>query len=148
MPGRAGWQLIATTVTEPTAVAVNGGPVELCQPGPSIELHGSLTALANSAGQARTVNTLPLEQYVADVAPSESPSSWADLGGAGPQGQDWGFQQSEAQTVAARSYVEANPLGYGGYADTCDQTCQSYPGWRTRRPPPYWPRRTRPVRSW
>ena len=58
------------------------------------------------------------------------------LGGAGPQGQDWGFQQSEAQTVAARSYVEANPLGYGGYADTCDQTCQSYPGWRTRRPAP------------
>ena len=30
--------------------------------------------------------------------------------------------------MAARSYVEANPLGYGGYADTCDQTCQSYPG--------------------
>ena len=56
------------------------------------------------------------------------PSTWAALGGAGPQGQNWGFQQSEAQTVAARSYVEANPLGYGGYADTCDQTCQSYPG--------------------
>ena len=45
-----------------------------------------------------------------------------------PQGEPWGFQQSEAQTVAARSYVEANPLGYGGYADTCDQTCQTYPG--------------------
>jgi hypothetical protein len=30
--------------------------------------------------------------------------------------------------VAAHSYVEANPLGFGGYADTCDQTCQSYPG--------------------
>src|SRR6185312_10190383 len=43
-------------------------------------------------------------------------------------GQNWGFQQSEAQTVAARSFVEANPLGFGGYADTCDQTCQSYPG--------------------
>ena len=56
------------------------------------------------------------------------PRAWATLGGAGPQGENWGFQQSEAQTVAARSYVEANPLGYGGYADTCDQTCQSYPG--------------------
>jgi SpoIID/LytB domain protein len=121
-------QPVATNVTEPTAAATNGGPVELCQPGPSIEMHGSLTALANSLGQARTVNTVPLEQYVADVAPAESPSSWATLGGAGPQGEPWGFQQSEAQTVAARSYVEANPLSYGGYADTCDQTCQSYPG--------------------
>ena len=100
--------------------------------GPSIEVHGTLTALANSIGQARTVNTLPLEQYVADVAPAESPSTWATLGGAGPQGQTWGFQQTEAQTVAARSYVEANPLGYGGYADTCDQTCQSYPGMKIR----------------
>ena len=120
----------ATDVTNPTAVANNGGPVELCQPGPSIELHGSLTALAPSPGQARTINTVPLEEYVADVAPSESPSSWATLGAAldEPQGEPWGFQQSEAQTVAARSYVEASPLGYGGYADTCDQTCQTYPG--------------------
>jgi SpoIID/LytB domain protein len=126
--GQGGWVLAAGAVTQPTAAATNGGPVELCQPGASIELHGSLTALANSLEQARTVNTVPLEQYVADVAPSESPSTWAALGGPGPQGQNWGFQQSEAQTVAARSYVEANPLGFGGYADTCDQTCQSYPG--------------------
>jgi SpoIID/LytB domain protein len=126
--GQGGWVLAAAAVTQPTAAATNGGPVELCQPGPSIEMHGTLTALANSAGQARTVNTLPLDQYVADVAPSESPSTWATLGGAGPQGQNWGFQQSEAQTVAARSYVESNPLSFGGYADTCDQTCQSYPG--------------------
>ena len=126
--GQGGWQLAASNVAEPTATADNGGPVELCQAGPSIEMHGSLTALAISAGQAGTVNTLPLEQYVADVAPAESPSSWATLGGPGPQAEPWGFQQSEAQTVAARSYVESNPLGYGGYADTCDQTCQSYPG--------------------
>ena len=126
--GQGGWQLAASGVTQPNAAATNGGPIELCQPGAPIEMHGSLTALANSDGAARTVNTLPLELYVADVAPSESPSSWAALGGAGPQGEAWGFQQSEAQTVAARSYVEADPLGYGGYADTCDQTCQSYPG--------------------
>jgi SpoIID/LytB domain protein len=128
--GQGGWVLAPNggAVTEPTAAASNGGPVELCQPGPSIEMHGTLSALANSAGQARTVNTLALEQYVADVAPAESPSTWATLGGPGPQGQNWGFQQSEAQTVAARSYVEASPLGFGGYADTCDQTCQSYPG--------------------
>jgi SpoIID/LytB domain protein len=126
--GQGGWQMVATGMAEPNAAATNGGPIQLCQPGQSIELHGSLTALANSNGQARTVNTVPLEDYVADVAPSESSSSWAALGGPGPQGQNWGFQQSEAQTVAARSYVEASPLGFGGYADTCDQTCQSYPG--------------------
>jgi SpoIID/LytB domain protein len=132
--GQGGWQLTGTAITEPTAVATNGGPVELCQPGPGIVMHGSLSAVATSSGQARTVNTLPLEQYVADVAPSESPSTWGTLGGAGPQGQNWGFQQSEAQTVAARSYVEANPLGYGGYADTCDQACQSYPGMKYETP--------------
>jgi SpoIID/LytB domain protein len=126
--GQGGWQLIGSSVTQPTAAASNGGPVVLCQPVTNIQMHGTLTALATSTAQARTVNTLPLESYVADVSPSESPSSWAALGGAGPQGQDWGFQQSEAQTVAARSYVEASPLGYAGYADTCDQSCQSYPG--------------------
>jgi SpoIID/LytB domain protein len=112
----------------PTFTAQNGGPVDICQGGPSIEVHGSVGELYNSDQQTRTINTLPLEQYVADVAPAESPTSWATLGGTGPQSQDWGFQQSEAQTVAARSYVESSPLSYGGYADTCDQGCQSYPG--------------------
>ncbi len=118
------------TAGDPVASAVGGGPVNLCTAGGTIEVHGTLGALTNSLEQSRTVNTVPIEQYVADVAPAESPSTWASLGGAGPQGQPWGFQQSEAQTVAARSYVEASPLGYGGYADTCDQFCQSYPGMR------------------
>ncbi len=118
------------TASDPVASAAGGGPVNLCTSGGTIEVHGTLGALTNSLSQSRTVNTVPIEQYVADVAPAESPSSWASLGGAGPQGQPWGFQQSEAQTVAARSYVEASPLGYGGYADTCDQFCQSYPGMR------------------
>ena len=50
------------------------------------------------------------------------------MGGAGPQGMDWGFQELEAQAVAVRSYVLANLGGYGGYADTCDLTCQTYRG--------------------
>jgi len=120
------------TATEPTASTSDGGPIDLCTlydgQADTIEMHGTLTALLNSDGAERTVNTVPIEEYVADVAPAESPSSWSLLGGAGPQGLAWGFQQSEAQTVAARSYVESDPLGYGGYADTCDQTCQSYPG--------------------
>ena len=87
----------------------------------------------NSTSQARSVNTLPLEQYVADTVPGESPSGWASLGGAGPQGMNWGFQELEAQAVAVRSYVLANLGGYGGYADTCDLTCQTYRGTSTRR---------------
>jgi len=121
------WTAVGTA-SEPTASAADGGPVNLCTVNGTIDVHGSLTALQNSVGAERTVNTVPIEQYVADVAPAESPSSWSLLGGSGPQGLAWGFQQSEAQTVAVRSYVEANPMGYGGYADTCDQTCQSYPG--------------------
>ena len=99
-------------------------------------------------GRPATVNTLPLEQYVADVAPAESPSTLGRARRGRAPGRDWGFQQSEAQTVAARSYVEASPLGYGGYADTCDQTCQSYPGMKYETPTSMRPRKIRPGRSW
>jgi peptidoglycan hydrolase-like amidase len=91
-------------------------------------VQGTLTALFNSSHAARTVNTLPLEEYVADTVPGESPSYWATLGGPGPGGRNWGFQELEAQAVAVRSYVLANLGGYGGYADTCDLTCQTYRG--------------------
>ena len=80
------------------------------------------------AAYRRTVNVVPLEQYVADVVPNESPAGWGSLGGAGPQGQPWGFQELEAQAVAARSYVMAGLGSYGGYADTCDLACQTYRG--------------------
>jgi len=118
---------VATNQTNPVASPV-GGLLTLCVSGYSPTVHGTLTATYNSLGQARSVNTLPLEQYVADTVPGESPSGWAGLGGAGPQGMDWGFQELEAQAVAVRSYVLANPGGYGGYADTCDLTCQTYRG--------------------
>ena len=86
---------------------------------------------------------------MADVAPGESPSSWGSLGGAGPRAMDWGFQELEAQAVAVRSYVVADPGGYGGYADTCDLTCQSYRGHRVRDLDPAWPPpTTRRARSW
>ena len=65
---------------------------------------------------------------MADTVPGESPSSWASLGGAGPQNMNWGFQELEAQAVAVRSYVLADLGGYGGYADTCDLSCQTYRG--------------------
>ncbi len=69
---------------------------------------------------------------MADVTPAESPASWGTLGGAGAQGQADGFQELEAQAVAARSYVMAGaPDSYFGYAQICDTTaCQNYPGIR------------------
>jgi len=122
------WTQVSTNQTTPTATPVSGGLLQLCVASGSPIVHGTLTALYNSLGQARTVNTVPLEQYVADTVPEESPSSWASVGGAGPQGMNWGFQELEAQAVAVRSYVLANLGGYGGYADTCDLTCQTYRG--------------------
>ncbi len=117
----------ATGAANPTATP---GPsvLQLCEVSGNLSLPGTIQGIYNSAGAARAVNTLPLEQYVADVVPSESPAGWGDLGGSGPQGQPWGFQELEAQAVAVRSYVMASPLSYGGYADTCDLTCQTYRG--------------------
>ncbi len=127
-PGCSGpWAAVATSQTNPVASPV-GGLLTLCVASGSPTVHGTLTAMYNSLGQARSVNTLPLEQYVADTVPGESPSSWASLGLPGPQGMNWGFQELEAQSVAVRSYVLANLGGYGGYADTCDLTCQTYRG--------------------
>ena len=119
---------VATNQSDPVASPVGGGLLTLCVSSYSPTVHGTLTAVDNSNGQPRTVNTLPLEQYVADTVPGESPSSWSTLGGAGPQGMDWGFQELEAQAIAVRSYVLADLGGYGGYADTCDLTCQTYRG--------------------
>ncbi len=122
------WTQVLADQTTPTATPVSGDLLQLCVVSYSPIVHGTLTAVYNSNGQARTVNTLPLEQYVADTVPGESPSSWAGLGGPGPQGMAWGFQELEAQAVAVRSYVLADLGGYGGYADTCDLGCQTYRG--------------------
>jgi SpoIID/LytB domain protein len=127
-PGCAGpWSQVSSNQSSPTASPV-GGLLTLCVSGGSPTVHGTLGGVFNSDGAARTVNTLPLEQYVADTVPGESPSGWSSLGGAGPQGMGWGFQELEAQAVAVRSYVLANLGGFGGYADTCDLTCQTYRG--------------------
>ena len=128
-PGCSGpWTEVLANQTTPTASPTGGGRLMLCVASGSPTVRGTLTAVYNSADAARTVNTLPLEQYVADTVPGESPSGWAGLGGAGPQGMDWGFQELEAQAIAVRSYVLADLGGYGGYADTCDLSCQTYRG--------------------
>ncbi len=117
---------VRTPLVQPVA---SGDLLTLCADnGTQLVVQGTIQGVYNSTGEARTVNTLPLEDYVADVVPAESISDWGYVGGPGPQGQAWGFQALEAQAVAARSYVLASPGGYGGYATTCDLSCQSYRG--------------------
>jgi SpoIID/LytB domain protein len=121
----------ATGISTPVA-SPGSADLQLCQGGGNLTLPGTITA-AYSAGSPRTVNTLPLETYVEGVVPNESSSGWGTLGGAGPQGQAWGFQELEAQAVAARSYAMATLDSYA-YADICDLDCQTYRGVANRTP--------------
>ena len=146
--GPGGWGAPwATGVVDPQAVPDSDAPIgdpnaanlalQLCQAGSGGNLYvrGDLRATYNSIPDARTVNVLPLEEYIASVVPNESPAYWGTLGvDPGPQGYPGGYQELEAQAVAARSYVMAGLGSYGGYADTCDQTCQSYRGLKNESP--------------
>ena len=108
----------------------------LCYVGGTLSVRGDIQATLNSLGAPRALNVLPLGQYIADVTPAESPASWGTVGAAGAQGEAQGFQELEAQAVAARSYLMAN-RGAGGYfgADICDTTaCQNYPGITSENP--------------
>ncbi len=118
---------IATPGSEPfpSDTTLANEALQLCQLPHNITVRGSLQGTVNTAGSPRTVNVLPLGQYVADVTPSESPASWGPLGGGA------GLQELEAQAVAVRSYVMStygSLQGYFGYADICDNGCQAYLG--------------------
>jgi SpoIID/LytB domain protein len=119
-------------VTSPTSAAAMA--LQLCQLPTNLSMRGNLEATTDGSGSPRSVNFLPVEDYVAGVVPNESPAYWGTLGSAGPQGQAWGFQELEAQSVAARSYMAAARGGYGGYADTCDLSCQTYRGLANESP--------------
>jgi len=89
----------------------------VCTGGGTTQYRGTLS-LAQSEGSPRTVNSLPMEDYLRSVVPKESPASWADSGGAA---------SLRAQAVAARSYAYSE--NRYGYAKTCDTTsCQVYSG--------------------
>ncbi len=81
---------------------------------------GTIRALNDQTGANRTVNELPLEQYLRTVIAMEMSPGWASAGGGK------GAQALQAQAVAARSY--ALSYRWYPYADVCDMTCQSYFG--------------------
>jgi len=105
-----------------------GEMIGVCEP-PSTEAkrgrvryyRGTVRAVSDATGAARTVNAVAVESYVRGVVPRESPPGWGDgAGGAG-------MNALRAQAVAARSYglTESRYT----YAKTCDSMdCQVYGG--------------------
>ena len=80
---------------------------------------------ARAGSHQRTVNWLPVEQYLRSVVPREMPADWGDMGSGA------GMAALEVQAVAARSYALAEHRYE--YAKTCDSIrCQVYEGRRTR----------------
>jgi SpoIID/LytB domain protein len=126
----SGWTQVASglssvrlrTQTDTSASADFGDLLAVCEPGGKVRSYrGVIRAVNGTAGENRTVNEAPLEQYLRPVVASEMSASWA------PRGS----QALRAQAIAARSYALAE--NRYSYAKTCDQICQFYPGaaWRT-----------------
>ena len=90
---------------------------------------GGSSSPADSAGNRRVVNDVPVEGYLRGVVPREVSTSWGNAGGGA------GMNALRAQAVAARSYAlsQNRYAGSGGYATTCDT--HGVPGLRRRRPP-------------
>jgi SpoIID/LytB domain protein len=94
--------------------------LQLCESVGTRGVAGTVQAIDDN-GTQRTINSLPVEDYLKGVVPRESPASWGDLGNGA------GMNALESQAVAARSYVLAHS-NYS-YATTCDTTaCQVYGG--------------------
>jgi SpoIID/LytB domain protein len=108
--------------TDTSASADLSDLVALCEPstGRVRSYRGSIRAINSSAGANRTVNQVPLEQYLRSVVGGEVSYGWASLGGGR------GAQALQAQAVAARSYGLAE--NRETYAKTCDNICQTYRG--------------------
>ena len=108
--------------TDTSATSDLSDLVALCEPstGRVRSYRGAIRAINSSAGANRTVNQVPLEQYLRSVVGGEMSYGWAALGGGK------GAQALQAQAVAARSYGLAE--NKESYAKTCDNICQTYRG--------------------
>lgn len=95
------------------------GTVTLVLPGGVTKVYrGALRSGIVSSTDRRTVNVLPLEQYLLGVVPAEMPTSWHG-------------NAVRAQAVAARTYA-VRSMSSSRYYDICDTTsCQVYGGYAT-----------------
>lgn len=98
----------------------------LCEPSGTVRTYrGVIRAVNDAAGSNRTVNIVPVEQYLRSVIAKEMSPSWASAGNGN------GIEALKAQAVAARTYAMAETRA--AYAKTCDtQSCQVYAGVATR----------------
>ena len=128
-PLNSGWTQVASGLTAVTvrpqvdtsASSEIRNLAAVCEPSGRVRSYrGAIRAINGTAGENRTVNEVPLEQYLRPVVANEMSASWAPAGSAALQ----------AQAVAARSYGLAE--NRYSYAKTCDLVCQYYPGvaWR------------------
>ena len=122
-------RLAASRSTTPAGDDPNTAAADLlgvCKAGGLVDHYrGSIHAANGTAGENRTVNSVPIESYLRGVVPRESPASWGLAGGGA------GANALRAQSVAARSY--ALTQNRYSYAQTCDSSaCQVYggAGWR------------------
>ena len=100
------WTPLATDVATPTIASVTPAAfpadaqitsevLDLCRPGSVLAARGTFEGVINSNNQVRTVNIVPLGEYVADVTPAESPASWGTLGAVGARGSRPGSRSSK-----------------------------------------------------
>lgn len=133
-PVAAGWTLVNAAVPEKveirtavdsTTVTTTAQLLSTCEPSGTVRWYrGTIRAINDASNVNRTVNELPLEQYLRTVIAMEMSPGWADDGGGR------GAQALQAQAVAARSYALAYPAAStpSTYSDVCDMVCQSYFG--------------------
>ena len=129
-PVAAGWTLVhgglagpvdVRTAADSAAVTSVTQLLSTCEPNGTVRWYrGTIRALNDASGNNRTVNELPMEQYLRTVIAMEMSPGWADDGGGR------GAQALQAQAVAARSYALA--YRWYPYAEVCDMICQSYFG--------------------
>lgn len=118
---------IFTTTTSNDPNASPDTQIGLCEPRANGRnkiryYRGEIRAVNNARNENRTINVLPIEEYLRGVVPRESPASWGNAAGGA------GMHALRAQAVAARSYSSTENR-YAGLARTCDtQSCQVYGG--------------------
>ncbi|MGB8857732.1 MAG: SpoIID/LytB domain-containing protein [Ilumatobacteraceae bacterium] len=133
-PVATGWTLVAASVAtqvtvrtqmDSSATANYSDLAATCEPSGTVRSYrGVIRAVNGAAGENRTVNEVPVEQYLRSVIAKEMSPGWASAGGGR------GARALEAQAVAARSFALAE--NRYPYARTCDLICQTYLGAASR----------------
>ena len=126
----AGWTLLNAAIATKVDIATTADSIAttqftdlaaVCEPTGRVRSYrGSIRAVTGSVGEIRTVNILPLEQFVRSVTAMEVSPSWGNAGGGA------GLQAIAAQSIASRTFALA--YKWNTYADVCDRMCEAYFG--------------------